>query len=168
VAATEQPFDLFGAPAVVNLPVAAEGAETLAADVIGGTSRAVLDIEDIGADSDPSVPYAVYVVLPDGERRHVGNVALFGIETMRDLDQPHEGATGFRHSFDVTDLVNELGDPANLGAGEVILEFTPLRPELPADADPVGADAGVGNDVGGASPESPPTLNVGRVSLFVS
>jgi tyrosinase len=165
VAATEQPFDLVGAPALVNMAVPAEGAEALVTDVINGTSRAVLNVEDIGPDSDSTVPYAVYVVLPGGERRHIGNVSLFGIEAMRDLDQPHEGATGFRHSFDVTDLVNELGDPANLGAGQVTLEFAPLEPEAPLDGEGSG---GVVVGGGGEAREETPTLNVGRVSLFVS
>lgn len=160
VAATEQPFDLAGDAARVSLAVPAEGAEVLANDVVGGAARAVLNVEDISPESDPTVPYAVYVVLPDGERRHVGNVALFGIEAMRDPDQPHEGATGFRHSFDVTELVNEVGDPANLGAGEVTLEFAPLEPELPPGAEPEAAE--------GETRAAAPTMNVGRVSLFVS
>ena len=167
VAATDQPFDLVGDAARVSMPVPSEGAEVLVNEVIGGAARAVLNVEDIAPESDPTVPYAVYVVLPDGERRHVGNVALFGIEAMRDPDQPHEGATGFRHSFDVTDLVNELGDPANLGTGEVTLEFAPLEPELPPDAE-VDVAALPEPEAGAETRAEAPTMNVGRVSLFVS
>lgn len=156
VAATEQPLELVGSPESVVMALPADALEALGS-VRQGAARALLNVEDIDATSDPGVPYGVYVVLPGGDRRHVGNVSLFGIEQMSDPDQPHEGATGFRHTFDVTDLLTEIGDLSALGEGEVTVAFAPLAPEPPEGFEPPPEEA-----------EAAPRLaRIGRVSLFV-
>ena len=70
----------------------------------------LVSVEDIQAEHNPGLGYAVYLDVAgrrgrDRQRRHIGNVSFFGIEKMNDPDRPHEGAPGFRHVFDATAAV---------------------------------------------------------------
>ena len=126
--------------------------------------RVLVSVEDIEAERDPGLAYAVYLDLPgdsDRERRHLGNVAFFGIEAMNDPDRPHDGAPGFRHTFDATHVVkalkaHNLWDPASM-----TVTFEPIR-VLP----PPGAEMPPEAAAEAAAPVAP--VRIGRVSLFVA
>jgi hypothetical protein len=92
-----------------------------------------LNLEDIQADENPGVSYAVFVNLPDDvdltdDTFYVGNVALFGVEMARDLDRDHPGGHGLRYAFDITDLVGPAPGRGPLG-------------RVPPDRDPGAPDA---------------------------
>jgi hypothetical protein len=151
IAATDQPFELAGSGDMVSLPLDT-GAVDAFQTVFSRDSRAWVSVEDIAVDSDPGLAYGVYLDTASG-RHHVGNVSLFGIDRMADEDTVHDGATGFRHTFDISELLarlaGELADTTALG-----MWFEPLRPEpppgfVPEPEEPVGA------------------IRIGRVSLWV-
>ncbi len=152
IAATDQTLELTGSGDMVSLPLDT-GAIDAFETVFARDNRAWVSVEDIDVDSDPGLAYAVYLDTPSG-RHHIGNVSLFGIDRMRDQDVVHDAATGFRHTFDVSDLLarlaGELADMQALG-----MWFEPLRPEPPP---------------GFAPEEEEPagTVRIGRVSLWVA
>jgi hypothetical protein len=124
----------------------------------------LVSVEDIQAERDPGVAYAVYLDVPgdpDRERRHIGNVSFFGVETMNDPDRPHHGAPGFRHTFDATEVVKTLKEQHLWDPASMTITFEPIRvhpppgQELPPEA---VAEA--------AAPVAP--VRIGRVSLFVA
>jgi hypothetical protein len=162
-AASEAPLELTGTTARVPLTVPSS-TRRLAAAAGDDERRVLVGVEDIQAERDPGLAYAVYLELPgdpDRERRHIGNVSLFGIETMNDPDRPHDGAPGFRHTFDATAVVKtlkaqNLWDPASMTVRfEPIRVLPPPGEQLPPE---VAAEA--------AAPVAP--VRIGRVSLFVA
>jgi hypothetical protein len=76
---------------------------------------------------------------------------------MNDPDQPHDGAPGFRHSFDVTDVVERLKESSLWDPASIKVSFQPLRPLPPPGEEAVAAEE---------EREAPP-VRIGRVSLFV-
>jgi Common central domain of tyrosinase/Polyphenol oxidase middle domain len=151
IAATDRPLELAGSGDMVSLSLDTEAVDAFQT-VFSRAGRAWVSVEDIDVESDPGLAYGVYLDTPSG-RHHIGNVSLFGIDRMRDQDVVHDAATGFRHTFDVTDLLarlaGELTDQTALG-----MWFEPLRPEPPAgfvpeEEEPVGA------------------IRIGRISLWV-
>ncbi|HEY5857000.1 MAG TPA: tyrosinase family protein, partial [Aldersonia sp.] len=159
-AATEQPLVLAGATESVGLTVPATSEEMLDAAATGAGRRVYLSVEDIQAVQDPGLAYAVYLMSSSGERRHVGNVSLFGITEMNDPDRPHEGAPGFRHTFDATAAVEELHRSAAWDPRAVTVEFEPIRiMPPPGETWPTEFEAA-------DEPVTP--ITIGRVSLFVA
>lgn len=165
VAASEETVELVGTRTSVPLTIP-ESAQPLLEAASVGTGQALLSVEDIEAERDPGLVYAVYLNLPEGgndeERRlhHVGNVSFFGIEQLNDPDVTHEsGAPGLRHTFDASDVISrlnerELWDPASM---EVTFEPITLLP-------PPGEEESwvVETDEAAARP-----VKIGRVSLFI-
>ena len=125
----------------------------------------MISVEDIEAEQDPGLGYAVYLDVPGDddpaqrERRHIGNVSFFGIEKMNDPDQPHDGAPGFRHTFDATDAVNTLREEKRWDPAAVRVTFEPIV-VLP----PPGQEL----PVPALAPEEVTPVRIGRVSLFVA
>jgi tyrosinase-like protein/polyphenol oxidase-like protein len=167
VAATEEPLDLTGTTTSVSLTVPAstrgllETPTAAAGEVRSG--RVFVNVEDIQADRDPGLAYAVYLSAPgedaaDAARYHIGNVALFGIEKMNDPDRPHDGAPGFRHVFEATDAVRSLEAEHRWDPGAIKVTFEPIV-VLP----PPGAETAIPEP---AEPVSP--IRIGRVSVFVA
>jgi hypothetical protein len=110
------------------------------------------------------VAYAVYLDVPedpDRERYHIGNVSFFGIESMNDPDQPHDGAPGFRHTFDATDVVRTLKEQDLWDPASMTITFEPIR-VLP----PPGTELPPEAVSEAAAPVAP--VRIGRVSLFVA
>jgi hypothetical protein len=162
-AASEDALELVGAPASISLTMPSSSRE-LIESAAEETGRILISVEDIEAERDPGLAYAVYLDSPgendglDRERRHIGNVSFFGIEKMNDPDQPHDGAPGFRHTFDATDALKTLKeqkdwDPASMRVTfEPITLLPPPGEELPEEAERTAQ----------ATP-----VRIGRVSLFV-
>jgi hypothetical protein len=163
VAATEEPLELTGDRVTASLTVPS-GTEGLLERAAQEPGRVLVQVEDIEAERDPGVAYAVYLDAPgapggpDRERRHVGNISLFGIEALSDPDRSHEGHAGFAHTFDATDAVRALTDQGLWDPKSVTVTLEPITvlpppgEELPAGAERV---------------EPASSVRIGRVGLFV-
>lgn len=163
VAASEEPLELGGSSASVPLTVPTSTRSLLEAAGAAGR-RVLVNVEDIEAERDPGLAYAVYLDLPgdpERERRHVGNVSFFGIEKMNDPDRPHDGAPGFRHTFDATDVINSLKDESLWDPAAVSVTFEPIR-VLPPPGEEFPEEA----EAEAREPVAP--VRIGRVSLFVA
>jgi len=162
-AASEEPLELAGTTASVALTVPGS-AQSLAEAASDQERRVLVNVEDIEADRDPGLAYAVYLDVPGDphrERRHIGNVSFFGIETMNDPDRPHDGAPGFRHTFDATEVVKALKEQNLWDPASMTVTFEPIR-VLPPPGESLAAEAEAE-----ASAPVPP-VRIGRVSLFVA
>ena len=132
-------------------------------------ARIYLSIDDLRADNNPGVVYGVYLDLPpdaSAEARHgyhVGNIAPFGIEHANDPDRGHEGDSGFRHVFDITDRVRALEHAGAWDPSSFTVTFEVITPLPPPGQEEMMAQLIQDHrDAGAAEP-----LHVGRVSLFV-
>lgn len=123
-----------------------------------------LNVEDIEAEWDPGIAYAVYLEPSgsgpgrEGGRQHVGNITLFGIDAMNDPDRQHDGPAGWRHTFEVTAAVDRLVRQGRWDPNQLEVTFAPLRPVLPAGVQLPPQD----------EPSGQPAVRIGRVSLFVT
>jgi tyrosinase len=161
-AASEEPLTLSGAAGSVRLQVPSS-AEALAESAADGDRPVFVNVEDIRAERNPGLAYAVYLDLPgdaEQERRHVGNLSLFGIETMNDPDRPHDGAPGFRHTFDATEAVSALKREGLWDASAISVSFEPI-----VILAPPGEELSPEAQAEAAAPVEP--IQIGRVSLFV-
>ncbi len=149
--ATEQPMQLVGDTAAISLTVP-QDLVGMVQGVVAGARRVFLNVEDIEADQDSGMAYAVYLNLPadagaDRERHHVGNFTLFGLGAMNDPETPHDGAPGLGHTFDVTDVVATL---ASLDLWDASAITVTLRAAPPGDA---GGCRGSGPSAAGTDPD---------------
>ncbi|MGH3870503.1 MAG: tyrosinase family protein [Pseudonocardiaceae bacterium] len=163
-AATEQPLELTGAARSVELTVPASTRSLLAG--VSVQARAMyLNVEDIEAERNPGIVYGVFLNMPpddpaaDRARYHVGNIALFGIEAMNDPDSEHGGVPGFRHTFDITRIVNELRAADNWEPHAITVTFEPITPIPPPGEEGLAGPLIEEADVA--------PMRIGRVSLFV-
>jgi hypothetical protein len=170
VAASDRPVELAGGRAAVSLAVP-PGAAVLVPGAEGApeTARVYLNVEDITGERNPGVVYGVFLNMAadaaeaDRARLHVGNLAFFGMELMADPDQVHDAAPGFRHTFDVTSIVEELRRSDQWDPARIEVSFEPILPE-PAPGRESDAQSLIGElaEDAAAAP-----VQVGRVSLFV-
>jgi hypothetical protein len=162
-AATEQPLELTGTS--VSVPLTVPGSTRSLAEAASDDERRVLvNVEDIQAEHDPGLAYAVYLEMPGDpsrERRHLGNVSFFGIGTMNDPDRPHDGAPGFRHTFDATSVVKALKEQNLWDPAALTVTFEPIR-VLPQPGEELSPEAAAE----AAAPVE--SVRIGRVSLFVA
>lgn len=153
-AATEQPLLVSGG-AMAALVVPSDSSFLLD-QVVGGSSTAILTVEDIRAERNPGLVYDVFLNLPegvagsDGDFYYTGSFTLFGIEQLNDPDHVHDGATGMRHSFDATAVIRGLAGENLWSSQEVSVTVEPV--------------AGPGEDWADSSVE----VQVGRIGLFVT
>jgi tyrosinase len=159
VSGTEEPLVLAGDTQSVTLTTPPGPPSDAVSDAAtDDKKRLFVTVDDITADQDPGLAYAVYVSGPSGERQHVGNVSLFGIEAMNDPNRRHNGAPGFQHVFEITDAVNQLRSAGTFDPSQVTVTFEPIRiqpppgEQLPADAQDTGAV---------------PPVRIGRVALHI-
>jgi hypothetical protein len=163
-AATEETIELVGRPVSVTLSMP-EASRALIESAAEDTGRILVSVEDIEAERDPGLAYAVYLDPPgesdgpDRQRRHIGNVSFFGIEKMNEPDEPHEGVAGFRHTFDATDALKALREESGWDPATMRVTFEPITllpppgEELPEEAERTAQ----------ATP-----VRIGRVSVFVA
>jgi tyrosinase len=167
VGATDQPLELTGDRATVRFPVS-RPAGPLSRTEAATPARVYLVVEDVEADTNPGIVYAVFANVPDddddptNDAHYVGNLSLFGIESSRDLDQDHAG--GLRFAFDITDLYTELRGQGRWNEEQVTVTFEPLGLVPAGDAEAAEADLEL--DVAEDEEEIVPPVTVGRVSLF--
>jgi tyrosinase len=161
-AASEQPLELAGSPASVRMMVPTQSQDLVAA--AGDEGQVLVGVEDIEAERDPGLAYAVYLEVPghpEGGRFHIGNVSFFGIKAMNDPDRPHEGEAGFGQTFDATEPVKALKQRGLWDATSVNVTFEPIR-VLPPPGEELSEDA----RARAAAPVPP--VRIGRVSLFIA
>jgi hypothetical protein len=169
LAATERPIELAGDSVSTELtvPASTEARLRRAIDATPAT-QIYLNVEDIEAERNPGVVYAVYVGLSAGTdfaaRQHVGNISLFGIEAMNDPDGVHNHPPGLRHTFNITPSVRALADTGPFEASALTVTFNMLLPVPPPghDEDSESIRARYA-EAAAATP-----VRVGRVSLFVA
>jgi hypothetical protein len=172
VAASERPIELAGGPVSVSLTVPPSTRELVSAEALApressGPPRSVfLNVEDIAAESNPGVVYGVFVNVPTGAdeaeraRHHVGNITVFGVESVNDPDKPHDTVPGFRHTFDITPVVTALRESGRWDPDTLNVTFEPLLPVAPEGAMELASP-----ELANAA-ETP--IQIGRVSLFVA
>lgn len=169
VGASERPVVLTGAPASVEVAIDRRAVEGRARALGGaaGPQHVYLSLEDIEAERNPEVAYAVYLAAgPTSTQapRYIGNVSFFGIEHLSRTDLDHDGPHGLRRNFDITSCVDEIRAEGTWAEERVVVSFEAigLRPA------PGTADATVG--AAGGSEErradSEPPVTIGRVSIF--
>ena len=178
VAATDRPIELVGDPVSVVVEFPQRSRQMLADAVVQVPEREgqrlYLNVEDISAVRNPGVVYGVFLDRPsdlslkEADEYHIGNIALFGIEQMNDPDTPHESTPGFRHTFDVTELVGRLDQRGEWDPQQIDVSFEVLLPEPPAEADQASDDtlATIVSEQQGWAQDRP--VVIGRVSLFVA
>jgi hypothetical protein len=164
-AATEEALVLTGVAASVVVQVPGASREAVGAAAADPARRLFVTVEDIEAEADPGLGYAVYLDAPDGgghgagDPRHIGNVSFFGVAFMADPDREHSGAPGMRHVFDATAAVDALRAAGVWDAQAVTVTFEPIAVEPP----PGEAGVAPSEEAGGAAP-----VRVGRVGLFLA
>ncbi|WP_052914317.1 tyrosinase family protein [Protofrankia coriariae] len=156
--ATEETLVLTGATATARLTVP----ESTRGVVAGGgdSGQVLISVDDVEAERDPGLAYAVYLGRPDAadsERLHIGNVSLFGVAAAADPERAH-GDSGFGHVFDATEQVRVLRERGEWDPGSVVVTFEPIRVLPPPGVAAVEPEA---------APVTPP-VRIGRVSLFVA
>ncbi|MEU4195420.1 tyrosinase family protein, partial [Kribbella sp. NPDC026611] len=162
VAASEHPLELVGSTASVRMTVPASArARTAAA---GDEGAVLVSIDDVEADRDPGLAYAVYLDLPgspENERHHIGNVSFFGLTEMNDPDRPHEGHAGFGQTFDATAAIQALRRQQRWDPASLSVTFEPIE-VLP----PPGEELSAAAQAERAAAIQP--VRIGRVGLFVA
>jgi hypothetical protein len=165
-AATETPLTLTGGPASVTISAPAETREPLSVAAAPGPGRVLVTIDNIQADVNPGVVYAVFLNAPDDHgdalKYHIGNIALFGIEKMNDPDERHDGAPGFQHVFDATEVAGRLAEEGRWDPSAVTVTFEPSK-VLPPPGEEDTWESGETNEE-----STVPPIEIGRVSLLVA
>ena len=157
IAASDAPLMLAGGTAQVTvaMPSAVEGARMAAP--ARGDQRFFVSVDDIEAERDPGLAYAVYLDGPSGRRAHIGNVSFFGIAAMNDPTRRHEGAPGFRQTFDATQALAELRAEGDLDPARLTVSFEPIV---------VAPAPGAAATEAFRAPEALAPVRIGRVGLF--
>lgn len=126
-----------------------------------------LNVEDIDAPRNPGLVYGVYVNAPAGttdvERAqyHVGNVSLFGIESVKDPNRVHS-SPGLRHTFNITHVVTRLKAANRWNPATINVTFEPLVP-IARQAPGMG----VAEEMPQLRAAADIPVRIGRISLFV-
>ena len=155
IGATEEAVVLSGQTQSVDVQVDVRAAQKALETTAGDEGqRLYLSVEHVDADATPGQAYAVYVEPPEQpERRfYVGNVSLFGIEKLHE-ERGEEGPHHKRFVFDVTNIADQLGDPAMLERMRVTFE-------------PIGYQPGEAEGLEAiAAAEEVVPIRVGRITL---
>lgn len=158
VGASQEPVQLVGQPASVEVAIDAQAGHPLAAN-----ERVYLNVEDIEGEANPGTAYGVYANLPQGAppdaapAYHVGTLSFFGIELAREPagDEP---AHNLQSSYELTRLAREL-QAHDAWAGHMLtITFRPLT-SIPAEVEDEN------DPVLGPEHEERP-VRIGRVSVF--
>jgi hypothetical protein len=166
VGASEEPIVLVGEPSSVQVTVPADSRDRFH-DASRGGQRLFVSVENIEAERDPGLVYAVFLTSSNGgdaptTRHHIGNVSFFGVQESADPDLPHGGgARGLAHTFDATDAVNALREQQLGDSLAITVTFEPVG-ILP----PPGQEETWEPEPLSEFAKTPVTI--GRVSLFVA
>ena len=165
VAATERPLTLRGTPVTVPLRVP-DKARALVEACVPGSTQVLVSVDDITAKANPGIAYGVYLDLPrdaDVDLRrsyHVGNIGLFGIESMNDPDREHDCAPGFPLRFDATAVVALLHKEGRWLSSGVTVTIQPIEPLPPPGQEGTWRPEPIDES-------TVPPVEIGRVGLFI-
>jgi tyrosinase len=160
VGATEQSLVVDGQPVSIAISIPAVS-QDLVGSLIAGTTRVLLTVEDIQAESNPGIAWGVFLNRPSDadpsvvEQTTVGTLSLFGVEALNDPNDPAHGSPGLRHTFNITQIVQTLG---SLGLWDPTTLTITIEPFDPMTSD----DPSLLVDL-----TQLPPITIGRVSLFV-
>lgn len=122
----------------------------------GGPQATYLNVENVRGEANPGLLYGVYMNLPQDEppepdsASFVGAISLFGIESSQLDDDDEEAHHGLHYVFDVSEQIERLREQGRWDPEHLRVTFSP-----------VGVDAEEEKQL------SVPSVEVGRVSLFV-
>jgi tyrosinase len=159
VGATAEPMELTGRTEAARFGISRPAGPLSEAG--GDPSRVYLNVEDVRAERNPGLSYAVYVNAPDDDEHedptedvhYVGNLTFFGIELAQDLDRDHPGGHGgMRFAFDITDLYTRLRDAGLWDEDQITVTLEPVRSSRAATLS--------------AADLAAPPVTIGRVSIF--
>jgi tyrosinase len=157
VGATAKPITLTGTTASASFPVTPPtGPGRLALEAKAEPPGIYLNVENVTGPRHPT-SYSVYINLPTGESasKHpellAGNMPLFGVAEASRSDEEHSGG-GLQYAYEVGDIVRTLQAKGDWDPNNVRVTFVPDY-EVAARA---------------SESESPPTVQVGRISLYHS
>jgi Common central domain of tyrosinase/Polyphenol oxidase middle domain len=160
VGATDQTIEVGSEPVSISIAIP-DVSQDLVGSLIAGTTRVLLTVEDIQAERNPGIGWALFVNRPAVDdpatidQTLVGTMSLFGVEAMNDPNDPAHGAPGMRHTFNITQLVQTLGSMNLWDPTQVTVTIEPFDlmesddPSLQTDLTQI------------------PPIRIGRVSLFV-
>ncbi len=164
VGSSEEPLTLAGRTTAASFdvsppsgPAAAARAEAAAGPEAEASPVATyLNIENVQGEANPGLLYGVYLNLPEGEAAEpesasfVGTISLFGIESSQLDDEEEEAPHGLHYAFDVSEPIERLRDQGRWDPEHLKVTFSP-----------------VGVDAKDEAALSVPSVEIGRVSLFV-
>lgn len=162
VGATDEPIELTGRAKAARFAISRPAGPLSAAG--SEPSRVYLNVEDIRAEGNPGLSYAVYINVPaEGpgddpmdDPHFAGTITFFGIELSQDLERDHPGGhVGMRHALDITDVYTRLRDAGQWDEDQITVTFEPADVLPPPGAGPAAAE-----------PEETPPVTFGRVSIF--
>lgn len=148
LAASDAPIVLTGEPLEVALTPQQESPSQ---PPDGDNPRQILvSVEEIAAEGDPGLAYAVYLATPAGGHEHIGNVSLFGIGR-QPPDQP------MRQVFDATAALDTLRGSGVLDQNALRVTFEPILVSPPPGATSTPEDT---------PRQDVPPVRIGRVGMF--
>lgn len=171
VGASEQPVVLTGAPASADVVIDRRAVEGRARDLnrAAGPQHVYLNLEDIEAEQNPGVVYAVYLTADPASAegpRFIGALSFFGIEhlTRRDLD--HDGPHGYRQNFDITRHVEEMRAQGVWDEERVVVSFEAIELQPAPGAAATDTAEGPAEEREQTRTESELPVTIGRISIF--
>jgi hypothetical protein len=153
IGATASPISLEGSPKTVAVGIDPSAGIGPGGALDEAETRIYLRVEHVDADEAPGAVYGVFVRGADqdpGDRRHVGNVSLFGSDKLHAQRANEDHDHDVRLVFDVTDQVQGLG-LGDLRGKQLTVSF-----------EPVGLEGGAADE----AEEPHPPIRIGRVSFF--
>jgi tyrosinase len=157
VGATAKPVALTGTVASTSFAITPPtGPSRLAMEANAEPPQIYLNLENVSGPGHPT-SYSVYLNLPPGESaaKHsellVGNMPLFGVAEASSPNEEHSGG-GLQYAYEVGDIVRTLKAKGDWDSNNVRVTFVPDY-EVAARASESG---------------TPPTVQVGRISLYKS
>jgi hypothetical protein len=169
LAATDEPVELRGGTASASLSAPPSTRDRLAG-VRPGLSAdepdepLFLTVEDIDAPKNPGLVYGVYLNAPpaareeEREQYRVGNMTLFGIETIK--NPARHTAPALKHTFEITGVVANLKAQGRWDPDAINVTFEPITAGVPEDG---GAALLADQEIEAAA--SVP-VRIGRIGLF--
>ncbi|MGB6230042.1 MAG: tyrosinase family protein [Litorimonas sp.] len=160
---------LSGAPvATLSLQTGRQRLMTLKSGDFGPPPRAYLNLENIKGSGQPG-DFMVYVDVPDDDLEPVpaGLLTTFGLTVASDPASEH-GGSGLTRILDITPVAERLG--LRDGSDTLQVSFEPLQPERSDAADgyiPHEMELAMETDEMRGAMDEPPSITVGRISLYI-
>ena len=171
VGASERPVVLTGARATVEVAIDRRAVEARARDIseASGPQHVYLSLEDIEAERNPGLVYAVYLTAdPDSaeESHYIGTVSFFGVEHLSRKDLDRHAPHGFRQNFDITGHVEQMRAEGAWNEERVVVSLEVIEMQPAPDTAAAEAAEHVAEDQEERRAGGEPRVTIGRVSIF--